>query len=289
MSTSTYPTSAPLEKQLDTLRQELAAERASTDRATFLTTVVGVIVLLLVSGFFFYGYREIARATEPQQLVDAAEGLLDQQLPEVRTSLERKITDSAPQWAVSLSRQALAALPDVRKQAETLVLDQLTSQLNEADLMTDEHFRTFLKENRPLIEARLKELADHPKLAEESTKELEEAIDRHFQSDMKQQAKALFKGMASLTQRMKWLYADKNLTPEGQAERRVVLLARRLQKEQVDPALTGELPAPETPVRPKPPADPGSKKGLEKKGTTPPAKKTEAPSVKKVETPKEKN
>ena len=56
-----------LQKQLDRLREQLAAERASTSRATTLTAVVAVIALLLVCGYFAYGTSSSPRSPSPRK------------------------------------------------------------------------------------------------------------------------------------------------------------------------------------------------------------------------------
>src|SRR5438105_2906079 len=117
MSTPNVPTaSLPLEKQLENLRADLAAERARTDRATTITIVLGAIVLLLVGGFFLKGYREIAWVMQPEQAVALAGQQLNDNLPELRRTMAKRLTEMAPSLIKDLSNKALETVPGGRKQ-----------------------------------------------------------------------------------------------------------------------------------------------------------------------------
>src|ERR1700754_1226986 len=73
--------SAGAEQRLESMRQELSRQQAQSQRATLLTAAVGAVSLVLLGGYFYYAYAQLAEFTEPKQMVDVAEGLLEDSLP----------------------------------------------------------------------------------------------------------------------------------------------------------------------------------------------------------------
>jgi hypothetical protein len=268
-----------LQKQLDRLREQLAAERASTSRATTLTAVVAVIALLLVCGYFAYGYKLFAEVTEPEKVVDAAEGMIEEKLPEARNTLEEQIIKSAPQWAAGLSKQAQDGLPDARKRLTDRFVAEAEKASNEASVLSEEHYRKFLRNNKSTLEEALKDLAKNPELAEATLQKIEIPLESELGGDMKLDAKELCRDIGSVRNNLQRLIEGKGLTPEQKVERRVWMLARRLQAEGMGqstsesattvPASTKPKGAAETPKKDLPKSIPdaptrGPAKGKEK-------------------------
>src|SRR5262249_15386952 len=222
---------AAMQKKLDQLRDDVARERGRTSRATIFTAVVAVIALLLVCGYFVYGYKLFAEVTEPEKVVDVAEGLLDEKLPEARTALEDQIIKSAPQWAAGLSKQAQDGLPDARKRLTDRFVEEAEKASNEANILTEEHYRKFLRSNKPMLEEALNELAKSPELAEETLRKIELPLENELSGDMKIDAKEVCRDIVSVRTNLQRLSEGKGLTPEQKVERRVWMLARRLHSE----------------------------------------------------------
>lgn len=246
MSTTSVPTPAstppvPLASRLEQMQRDLALQRARTDRATLLTAAIGLVAMLLIGGYFFYGYRQISSQLEPRILVDTAAGLIAERKADVRKALRDQITQSAPGWAQNLNKQALSMIPDARKKLEATVLEQMTSNLDEAKVLSEEQFKVFLKQNRALIEKSLKDLSKDPKLADAAIRDLEQALDETFQTEMRAQTKELLHGLASINARLKRIKDNVDLTEEERLERQLIVLVRRLQVEQtvegIDPGL----------------------------------------------------
>ena len=70
------------------------------------------------------------------------------------------------------------------------------------------------------------------------------AMEKELQLGMQEQAQVVFTLLSDLNQNMKNLKAGENLTPEQENERRVVMLARRLQVEQFGDVRLEEISAP---------------------------------------------
>ena len=284
--------SAPLRQRLDQVRQELAAQRRRTARATALTAVVGLVALVLLGAYFYYGYTSLAEVTEPGKLVDVAEQMATDNLPQARQSLAEEIKRSAPDLAVGLSKQMLEAMPTARKSLEGHALEQFGAAVDESAVLSDKQFEAFLKDNRPLLQAKYKELTDKPQLADASLGELETALDAQLREDMKAHVGELLATLMASNEKLKRLRDGKGLTADEKIERRTLTLLRRLRAEQLGgPAPVTEksppadpkparAPRKELPARPGPGGkdDPAKKGNAPKKDDTP--KKEAAPQVK---------
>jgi hypothetical protein len=228
---------AALPSRLDQVQRELAVRRAQVERSATITLVVGLVLLLLLAGYFTYGYVQIKSITEPKQLVAAGTAMFQDYAAKARPDIEKQIIDSAPGWAKHLSDQLIASMPDVRKQLEGVVLDQVTAQAQEAQMLTSQHFESFLKDNRGLIETHLRELSSNEKLTQQSLKQLQDALEKSFEGDMQSQAHAMLQGLESLSKRVKRLAANKGLTHEEDVERRLCMLVQRMRQEKIDPVM----------------------------------------------------
>lgn len=219
----------PAIQSLESLAKELAVQESKLRNSSRVTMVIGVVAIVLAGGYFFYAHAKFRELLEPNTLVSAAEGLLDDGLPKAREALQQEIIRSSPQWAAQLSRQAMQAVPTVRTKFEGYVLDGTDSLLEQTEALTEQQFRAVLKDNHELFEENFRELANNEQLSEESLASLEKALDSRLQSDLRSQADALLASIRQLNQRLKRLKEGGDLAEEEQSERRVLMMTRRLQ------------------------------------------------------------
>jgi hypothetical protein len=245
-STNEASTPAALKERLARTQHELEALRHKTSRATATTLIVGAIALIAIGGYFYYGYTQISKFTEPDKLVSYAQQIVEDQLPSVRESLKEQIIKSAPTWAEGLSKQALESLPSGRSRLESYALEQYDASAQEAITLTDKEFREFLQKNRPTLEQKFKELASGPQLADASLADLQARLEETLQADMKAQSGQVLDTLRSLNAKLKKLRAGQDLNPAELTERRMLMLVRRMRMEEKDPTLVGKN-LPETP------------------------------------------
>lgn len=249
--------------EMDLLQKSLAritAQRQAANRAAILTSLLGLLLLGGLGFYFYLGYRAANYVTQPKNLVAYVGSLAEDRLPEARTSIEQEVSKNAPVWSQGLSKQILENLPRGRQTLEDQLLNQLDTAVAEASKITDDEFSKFLKNNKSLIEAKFKELSTSDRLADQSLKEIQEALDREFQADLKERARELSQTLHTLNERLVRLKQGTRLTPEETLERRSLLLARRLQVEGQDPSLSGKKIGTEEPdiklEKPQKPSDP---------------------------------
>jgi hypothetical protein len=229
-----------LKERLDRLERDLIRQRQRVDSTTTLTTIIGIIALVAVAGYAYYGYREISTLTNPETMVNAATQMIDDNLPQLRRRLEAEIIQSAPQWAGTLSKEALGQIPAGRKHLEKLVLENLDEGLAATRSETNQQFHNYITKNKEHLTKQLEELAKSPDLTESTFADLQSDLEKDLGVNFQADAAALLKELTMRNQNFKNLREGKNLNDEQQVERRFWMLARRIvSTETLDLSTTG--------------------------------------------------
>ena len=217
------------------IANELATLRQRTNRSTTLTFLVGILALALLCVYFYYGYTQISTVMTPDNLVTFAFTQLDNEVPNLTARIEKEVKEGAPQWANQLSKQVVDAIPNARKELEQHALKEAEKGLKEVNVMTDDKFRKFMKDNHPELDQMFKDLASNdPKLAEGHLKKLEAMADKEMQKDMQAQMAEFMTSVNMAHQQLKKLKEGKKLTASEEPERNVAMILRRLQSEHID-------------------------------------------------------
>lgn len=239
MSTPTPSSSAAsaqgLASRIDQLTKQIAQHETATKRAASTMGTVGLLSLVLLSVYFFYGYVQIAELLEPNELVPLGASMLESNLPAARQAIIKQVSDSAPAWAEQVSQQARGALPSLRTKLEDYVMEQTDVLLGQATSVTEQQFQKTIQENRELLDRGFKELAASENLSEEVLNTLVVALEQQLQADMKSQAETVLETLRHLSDRVKRLEVGGSKDEEERIERRVLMLARRLQLNEADP------------------------------------------------------
>ena len=224
---------AALRARLDQLHRDLEAQARRTNRSATLTAVVAALALTLLGAYFVYGYIQFEEVTRPERLVDVAQVMIEENLPATRKAVEDEVTKSAPAWAEGLSKQTAAALPIARERLRDYAMERIGASVDEATLISEEQFRTFLRQNRAALDKQFDELAKDPKRAEASVAELEAMLEVQLKADMKAQSADVLSALTQCNAKLKRLGTAQSadLTREERIELQVLKLARALQEQ----------------------------------------------------------
>jgi hypothetical protein len=266
-------------QRLDQVQRELADQRRRLNRSTTLVSVVGVIVIVAIAGYFYYGYNAINEATQPKAILDFGQQKFEDSLPEFRKQIEQQLKDGAPDWAQAVSKVVFEKIPEARKTLEEHAIAQVDKSIDEANLMTEQQFRTFLKDHRAQLEQKFKELSESPHLAETSLNDVVAMLEESQKGTMKTQADELLSVLLSVRDKLAQLRVGKKLTRDAQKERQLLMIAMRLKRDANNPGTVSE-PLPGRSTYPKEAKDEsprakGDKKAPAKSGekkTSPPSK-----------------
>lgn len=225
-----------VQERANRVQAELAALRQSTNRSAALTLLIGGLVLAALCGYFYYGYREISSVMTPDNLIDFGFAQLDSEIPNLSARIEQEVITGAPQWADQLSKQVLDGIPTARKKLEEHALKEADKTFKEVNVMTDQHFKKFVTDNRKDLDQMFKDLAsDDPQKAQGHIDALEKMADRQLQKEMQDEMAEFMNTVNKAHQQLKKLKEGKKLTPEEEVERRALMITRRLQSEHLEP------------------------------------------------------
>lgn len=238
MSTANPQTgSGSLSDRINALSQKLSKQEAGISRSTTVMAVVGVIALVLLTAYFYFGYGEIAKLLEPSMLVPYGATMIENNLPAARQQLVQVVNDSAPAWAEQVSQNLRQSIPAARGKLEDYILSQTDELMVQTTKITEEKFRTTIQENRELIESGFNELANSEELSDVTLEALVAALDEQLSPDLRDQSEGVLETLQHLRSRVQKLVAGVGLDEEEQSERRILMLARRLQVMEADPNL----------------------------------------------------
>src|SRR5215469_4901288 len=100
-----HASSSALNERIEHLERQLASQRRHLARRTRFTAFVALLLLIVLGGYFYFGYKNFDEVTRPEMIVQVAETFVDSNLPELRKSLQAEIVRSAPGWAEQFSKE----------------------------------------------------------------------------------------------------------------------------------------------------------------------------------------
>jgi hypothetical protein len=221
MDTPDAGTLSEIEKKLTSLRNRL-------HREVIFTAVLGIIGVVAVCAYSIYGYLEINVLLQPKMLVDYAGTIVQDKLPDLRTQLEDEVEKNAPVWAEELSRQAVASVPEVRKQLEDHIVAQVDSMFAQTASLTQPEMQKFLTDNKADLSRAIAELQkDDHVLSEDSIAGIEKAVNETLQADIKQQAQETLRTLQEMTAKGTQLRDGKDLNEFDGRLREIIMILRR--------------------------------------------------------------
>ncbi len=233
MSTPNMP-AATLSDRMTQLTQQISRHESAISRSSRTTNIIGVIALVALSIYFYFGYTMIAGLLEPKTLVPYGARMLEDRLPEARKALVKQISDSAPYWAKEASVQARKEIPGLRGKLENYVISNTDQVLGKVSTLTEDQFRKALRENRELVESGFKELSSSDKLSDETLNAMVNALERELKSDMKSQAEIVLESLQYLSERVQRLSVGKSLDEQERYMRQILMIARRMRDTTAD-------------------------------------------------------
>jgi len=226
------PMAPPIRNQ-ERVEQILYELEASQRRSNQSTLVLGVLSFLVIGTYFYFVYGRINEHLQPVAIVDLAQAALEDRWPETRDAIESRIKDSAPDWASQLSAQALAAIPQARTYLTDYALQKSDELAEDAIHLSEDQFREYVRKYRSEFQEAFRDLAKSPSAAEGRLKELRDHFEAEMDVDFDSQVATLLQTVEKMNEKMVTLKSNQDLTAEQKLERKVLMLARRLQADQL--------------------------------------------------------
>jgi hypothetical protein len=217
--------------RIDQLNRRLASRRRSTNFASTLTLIIGLIAIGLLSFYFYYGYKQFQEVTDPKMLITLVKDQVNSNLPEVRNMAAQEIRASAPQWAQEASNELIKQMPTARAEIEKQIRAFLDSQLIEAKTITQAKFRQMIADNR----AEVKEAVDtilSDKESQEFINAFMPVVEKSVAIDVQNNASEALGGFVDLNDRLEKLSKGEGLSELEKQQRYVLGLVQRLRVEE---------------------------------------------------------
>lgn len=263
--------------RLNASQQKLNKLQEELNSSNRLTLTVGTLMLIVLAGYFAYGYREIKHLVEPETLVPFGAQILQERLPDARHALVQQVSNSAPQWAEQVSQRLRDELPHIREKLQDYFLKQSEDMLKQVTTISEDHLRKALQENKDILDTHIRELAQNEQLSDAAAEALVTALEGELKQDLKEQSETVLLSVESLDARVQRLAQGHNLDEEEAIERRILMLARRLQLMEADPSpIAAPVVAPLVKAEPAPVAAAEAKPA---EAPTAEAKPAEAPAA----------
>jgi hypothetical protein len=219
-----------LESRIERVRQSMLAQQARLSRASMLTASIGAILCALMAFYFYYGYVRIQEVMTPQAIVQAAESLVLDSIPQARVAMEKQINESADDWAADVSEQVQANMPKVREKLEDFLVAKSAEAIDEFQVMSATQFRTFVNSNQPMLADGFRSLKKQEE-ADRFVQDLHSVVEKELATDMRSQAEDMLHVLIDLNAKLAVLAKGERMNHEQALEREILMIARRLQLE----------------------------------------------------------
>ena len=238
--------------RLDKVHTDLARRRWWLNFSNRSFMIIGLLLMALLTAYFTFGYVQIKDLANSQNLYALFEQNVravaipgrNQRVPttlsQARAYIEKEIAEGAPKLAAQASEQLMNSAPKMREYAEDFAIDQAQSLLDRGAQMTEAKFRELVTKNRYLIQQCMKDLEENEEVAEERLDELVAAMEHELDADLRGQVEQVLNTLHFLNDRLVTLSEGERLTSEGQLERQLVMILRRIQLQEGDPSLAGQ-------------------------------------------------
>jgi hypothetical protein len=215
-------------QKLAHIQSTVASLQNRLNREVLITSLLGLVTIVAICGYFYYGYTQINELLQPKTLVNYAGTMAQDKLPELRQQLEAEVEKNAPVWAEELSRQAVSSMPQVREQLEEHIISQVDAMFTQTVTLTEPEMKKFMEEHKTEIARAISELKQDDKvLSDESMAEIEKSVSDALGTDMKEQAHEALRTLQEMIAKGTQLRDGQNLNEFDTRLRAVIMILRR--------------------------------------------------------------
>lgn len=245
---ATAANSQELDQRIGGVQTQVSVLQKQFSRGATATAVVGVLLLVLLCGYFGFGYSQISKLFDLEgegNLLDFAIGRLEQtNLPtsveEARRRVQREVEQRSPAWAEQASQRFQESLPEIRTQLEDYLNDQAEEKIGEVVLFGEKEFRRVLQENRDDLQTGFKELASSGTLSNETRELYKATLGKQLEQNIQGHVDSTLEIVKILNYKAKFLSKGEGLDQGDMSMRVVLMQVKRLHLEQLDPTLKGK-------------------------------------------------
>ena len=217
------------QEKIKAIESNVANMKSRLSRGNRITAFVGTIALVLVVGYFVYGYKEINSVLKPKTIVDLSQTIIDDNIPVIKKTVQSEVERNAPVWAESLSNQAIESVPQIRQALVDHTVEQTDDLVAQVVELGDDRFDAFVKDNRVSILQAISELKTNDEVSVELLDAIQSGFNEALQADMERDSQEILAYSVMMQEKMDRLFSGKKLTEAERLERQALSVLRRLQ------------------------------------------------------------
>jgi hypothetical protein len=175
---------------------------------------------------------------------DLANGVIPTSLSDTSKLIEETVRDEAPALTQVASENFKLMLPEMRQ-----VIGEMDLLLAQGAVFSADQFGKLIDTHQDTIQDAIRDLSQSgdEALAKATIDALSKAIGDEINADLQEEATVMMGTLHQLNDKLEKLAAGEDLTAREQAERKTLMLMKRVLLEHADPLLAGkELPNQET-------------------------------------------
>ncbi len=242
------------QETLNELSAKVEKLRKGIQLVTRAMLVLSIGALIYAGYFFQYFFQEIEVFRQPKTVValafDLANGNgIPTSLSATSKLIEETVRDEAPTLTQVASDNFKTMLPEVRQIIENYAIEEMDLLLAQGAVFSADQFGNLVDNHKDTIQGAIRDLSQSgdEALAKATIDALSKAIGDEINADLQEEAAVMMGTLYQLNDKLVKLAAGEDLTAREQAERRTLMLMKRVLLEHADPSLAGkELPNQET-------------------------------------------
>ena len=221
------------QEKIRSIESKITSIQRRLSRGNRISTVVGALLLLLLVGYFVYGYQEINSVLKPEILVDLGQTFVDDNIPAIKQTIRGEVEKNSPVWAQSLSQQAISSVPQLRETLVNYSVEQTAELVAHSVNISEEHFDDFVTKNRDAMTKIIAELKSNEDVTQELLEVIEKGFNEVLQADFERDSQEILAYTSLMSEKIQRLRENKDLNNAEKLERQAMMILRRLQLVQV--------------------------------------------------------
>lgn len=214
---------------IEKLTTELRKSKSALNRDSTILLIVAILLFAVFLGYFIFGYNKFKEISEPNLLMDAAESIVNDNIKDVRRTLQNEVTQNADKWVEQLSVQAVGSVDKMRTELEKFVTSQLKEKIEKSVELADPEFEKILADNNEVLKKAFSDFGKDEKTSEELVEIIANEVDARLKTNLEKDANEVLNMMIQLKAKMRKLRSGVGLDEEESLERQILATVRLIQ------------------------------------------------------------
>lgn len=207
----------------DRIEKRLDATISKLERGQKINTVIGVILIVVLLGYFGWLISMVKDIATPQSVSELVMGKGREIIPEARKNLSNQLTDNAEKYINEAVDEVLASVPQIRREAHKFALQQADKYIRQVRGGLEDMMDKAIESHSAEISLLIEELQ-----TVEGTREFEETLYEILMVPVREEGthveiEAYGLALVELSNKLERLANDQDLTESERVERDIII------------------------------------------------------------------